>query len=186
MQICGYIWLTFWVLWLLAALRTKRAAEKVDLTRRLYYTIPVLLGYYCMFSTGISIPWLQKRILPRTPELAIAAIAITVTGLAFAVWARVHLGQNWSSAPTIKESHQLIRSGPYGLVRHPIYSGILLAMAGTLLANGRVRGALAVLLCWFGWLIKLQMEEQFMKRAFGAEYDDYCRTTGALLPRLRG
>jgi protein-S-isoprenylcysteine O-methyltransferase Ste14 len=185
MEVCGYLWLTFWVGWLLAALRTKRAAEKVDLTQRLYYTIPVILAYFGMFGRAVDIPWLQKRILPRTQELAIAAIVVTLVGLLFAVWARVYLGSNWSSAPTIKEQHQLIRGGPYRLVRHPIYSGLLLAMAGTFLANGRVRGALAVVVVCFAWLVKSRMEEGFMVRAFGAEYEDYRRTTGALLPRIR-
>lgn len=186
MQVCSNLWLTWWVFWILAALRTKRAAERVDWIQRLYYTIPVLLGYYCMFFLDSDVLWLQHRLLPRTTSLAIAAIDITLTGLGFAIWARVYLGRNWSSAPTIKEHHQLIRSGPYRLVRHPIYTGILLAMAGTFLANGKVRGTLAVAFCWFGWLIKIHMEEQFMTRAFGAEYEDYRRATGALLPRLWG
>ena len=84
----------------------------------------------------------------------------------------------------IREQHELIRSGPYRFVRHPIYTGILLAMVGTFLANGKVRGLLAVLLVWFGWTIKSQMEEEFMLRTFGTEYEEYRRTTGALLPKL--
>ena len=185
MQICSYLWLAFFALWMLAALRTKRAAERVDWTRRLYYGIPVVLANFCMFSKDFDIPWLQKRILPKTPELAIAAIVITIAGMALAVWARVYLGRNWSSAPTIKQQHQLIRSGPYRFVRHPIYSGILLAMAGTFLANGKVRGAVAVALLWIAWSIKSRMEEVFMTRTFGAEYEEYRRTTGALFPRIQ-
>ena len=184
MEVCGYIWLAFYTFWLLAAMRTKRAAEKVDWAKRLSYTIPVALGYYCMFSSHVGIAWLQERILPRNQALAIAAIIITLAGMAFAVWARVYLGRNWSSVPTIKEQHQLIRSGPYRLVRHPIYTGILLALMGTFLANGKIRGALALILLWIGWQIKSRMEEQFMVRTFGAEYEEYRRTTGALFPRL--
>jgi protein-S-isoprenylcysteine O-methyltransferase Ste14 len=105
-------------------------------------------------------------------------------GLAF--WARVYLGRNWSSAPTIKEHHELIRSGPYRFVRHPIYTGILLAMVGTFLANGKVRGALSVVVVWFAWTVKSRMEEEFMVRTFGAQYEEYRRTTGALFPRLLG
>ena len=186
MHICSEIWLGFWVVWMLAALRVKRAAERVNWMQRFYYTLPVVLGYYLMFFTELDVPWLQHGLLPRTQGLAIAAIVITVAGLAFAVWARVYLGTNWSSAPTIKEEHELVRSGPYRMVRHPIYTGILLAMAGTALANGKVRGALAVVLCWIGWEIKYRMEEQYMTRTFAAEYEDYRRTTGALFPRLRG
>lgn len=186
MRVCGYLWLSFYAIWMLAALRTKRAVEKVDWAERLSYTIPVALGYYCMFSSRIGIAWMQTRILPRSQELAITAILVTVAGMAFAVWARVYLGSNWSSVPTIKEKHQLIRSGPYRLVRHPIYTGILLAIMGTFLANGKVRGALSIVLLWIGWQAKIRMEEQFMVRTFGAEYEDYRRTTGALFPRLLG
>ena len=139
-----------------------------------------------MFGFNFEIPWLQHRFIPRTPAIAITAIVITLAGMAFAVWARVYLGSNWSSIPTIKEQHQLIRSGPYRLVRHPIYSGILLALVGTFLANGKVRGALAVILLWIGWLVKSRVEEEFMMRTFGAEYSEYRRTTGALFPRVLG
>ena len=185
MQVCSSLWLAFFVVWMIAALRTKRAIERVSLLRRVYYTIPVVLGFCCMFSFDFEILGLQHRFLPRTTAMALSAIVITAAGLAFAFWARVHLGQNWSSAVSIKEQHQLIRSGPYRFVRHPIYAGMILAMLGTALANGKVRGALGVLLVWFGFLVKSRMEEQFMTRTFGPDYDDYRRTTGALFPRIR-
>jgi protein-S-isoprenylcysteine O-methyltransferase Ste14 len=186
MHACSNLWLVFFVFWMLAALRIKRAVERVDWRRQLFYGVPMALGYYFMFAMDLDIPWLNKRILPHSPELTIAAIAITAAGLAFAVWARLYLGRNWSSAPTIKEHHQLIRSGPYRLVRHPIYTGILLAMVGTFLVNGKVRGALGVVLVWIAWTIKSRMEEEFMVRTFGAEYEEYRRTTGALFPRVLG
>jgi len=186
MRVCSNLWLVFFLSWMLAALRTKRTVERVNWRRGLYYGLPVVLGFYLMFSKNIDVSWLNRRILPHSQELAIAAIVVTVAGLLFAVWARVCLGRNWSSAPTIKEQHQLIRTGPYRFVRHPIYSGILLAMVGTFLANAKVRGALGVVLVWFAWTVKTRMEEQFMVRTFGAEYEEYRRTTGALLPRLLG
>ncbi len=186
MRVCNNLWLVFFAFWMLAALRNKRALVRISWRRGLTYGIPVVLGYYCIFTKNRAIPWLQTRILPRNTELAIAGIAITLAGMAFAVWARLHLGRNWSSAPMIKEHHQLIRSGPYRLVRHPIYSGILLALAGTCLANGKVGGVLSVALVWLAWIIKSRMEEEFMVRTFGAEYEEYRRTTGALFPRLRG
>ena len=139
------------VVWMIAALRTKRAIERVSLPRRLYYTIPVVLGFYCWFSSDMEIPWLQHRFVPRTPAMAISAIVMTAAGLAFAIWARVHLSRNWSSAVSIKAQHKLIRSGPYRFVRHPIYTAMILATLGTALANGKVHGALGVLLVWFGF-----------------------------------
>ena len=185
-QVCGYLWLIFYALWMVAALRTKRAVERADWGKRLVYYVPVVLGCYLMFGKYFAMAWLQMRILPRTQGLAVAAIAITLAGMVFAFWARVYLGRNWSSIPTIKEQHQLIRGGPYRFVRHPIYSGIELAMAGTFLANGKVRGALAVVVLYIGWVIKSRMEEEFMVRTFGAEYEEYRRTTGALFPRILG
>lgn len=151
MHVCSYLWIAFFVLWMAAALRTKRAAERVGFSRALAYRIPVALAYYCMFGPEIDIPRFQHRFLPRTPQLAIAGIVITLVGIAFAVWARGYLGSNWSSAPMIKQQHQLIRSGPYRFVRHPIYTGLITAMAGTALANGKIWGALAVVFVWFGF-----------------------------------
>jgi protein-S-isoprenylcysteine O-methyltransferase Ste14 len=186
MQLCSRLWMVFFVLWMLAALRTKRTMVRVNWRRTLAYGIPAVLGFYFMFSMDLNVPWLQKRILPHSEALVIAALVVTFSGLAFAVWARVFLGRNWSSAPVIKEQHQLIRGGPYRLVRHPIYTGILLALVGTFLANGKVRGIVGVVLVWLAWEIKSRMEEEFMVRTFGSEYEDYRRTTGALFPRLFG
>jgi protein-S-isoprenylcysteine O-methyltransferase Ste14 len=186
MRVCSFLWLTFFLLWMVAALFTKRSVERISWQRGLRYGIPVVIGYTLMFSMRLDIPWLQYRIWSRSELLDVAAILITIAGMLFAVWARVYLGRNWSSAPMIREQHELIRSGPYRWVRHPIYTGILLAMVGTALANGKVRGVLAVGLVWLGWIIKSRMEEEFMVRNFGGEYEEYRRTTGALIPRLRG
>src|SRR5271157_3068581 len=111
MRVCSYLWLVWYPLWVLAAIGTKRAVEKADWVRSLGYYIPVLLGYYLMFGFDFDVPWLQYRIIPRTQPIAIAAIVITLAGMGFATWARVYLGRNWSSVPTIKEQHQLIRGG---------------------------------------------------------------------------
>jgi protein-S-isoprenylcysteine O-methyltransferase len=184
MRVCAYLWMTFFVLWMVAALFTKRSVERISWQRGLRYGIPVVIGYYLMFSLKVDVPWLQYRILPQSDTLDVSAIIITITGMLFALWARVYLGRNWSSAPMIREQHELIRSGPYRLVRHPIYTGILLAMVGTFLANGKVRGLLAVLFVWLGWTIKSRIEEEFMVRTFGAQYEEYRRATGALVPKL--
>ena len=131
-RVCSYLWLTFFVLWMVAALFTKPSSVRISWQRGLRYQIPVVLGYYLMFSSKIDMPWLQHRLFPRSESLDISAIVITIAGMLFAVWARIYLGRNWSSAPMLREHHELIRSGPYRMVRHPIYTGILLAMVGTL------------------------------------------------------
>ena len=184
MQICGDLWLVFFTGWLLAAFWSKRGAERVTSRRQMYYAVPVVLGFTLLLSSRVEIEWLNLRFMPRSAPVQVAGLAITVAGMGFAVWARVHLGRNWSSAPMIKEQHELIRSGPYRLVRHPIYTGLLLAAVGTFLVSGKVRGVLGVVLIYLGFVIKSRIEEEFMVRTFGSEYDDYRRSTGAIFPRV--
>jgi protein-S-isoprenylcysteine O-methyltransferase Ste14 len=151
---------------------------------RLLYGIPVSMGSYLIFSGNFS-GWLQHRVIPKNLDIEILAVALTAIGIGFAIWARFYLGDNWSSAVSIKVDHQLIRTGPYTWVRHPIYSGILLGMIGSALARREPRGLLGVVLLWFGFWIKSRMEEGFMRKRFGEEYEVYSRSTGALIPRVR-
>jgi protein-S-isoprenylcysteine O-methyltransferase Ste14 len=109
-------------------------------------------------------------------------LALTLAGAGFAIWARAYLGRNWSAIVTIKEDHRMVRSGPYALVRHPIYSGFLLALLGSALALGEVRGLVAVALAFLAWWFKSRLEEQFMEQRFGAEYAVYKRRVKALIP----
>ena len=109
-------------------------------------------------------------------------LALTIVGALFAVWARFYLGGNWSLTVTVKEGHTLIRGGPYAVVRHPIYSGLSLAVLGTALTVGEFRGLVAVGLVVFGLLHKSLVEERLMREEFGAEYERYCRDVKALIP----
>ena len=142
--------------------------------------------FTCYFRAAGKFATLNQRILPRNEALEIAGLIATVAGMASAVWARVHLGSNWSSAPMIKEHHQLVRSGPYHWVRHPIYTGLRLSSRGTFLAKGKMRGALGVSLIYLAFVIKSRIEEEFMGRTFGSEYEDYRRSTRGIIPRLLG
>jgi protein-S-isoprenylcysteine O-methyltransferase Ste14 len=110
---------------------------------------------------------------------------MVVAGLGFSVWARRHIGQFWSSRVTLKESHRLIQSGPYARVRHPIYSGIALAMIGTALFVGEWRALLGAGIFIVGHWLKAQREEALLTSQFGQAYEDYKNRTGSLLPRLR-
>ena len=184
MQICSYIWTIFIVVWLVAWFKTKRTQERVNLESRLRYSIPVFLGCYFLFDDRFS-GWLQERVLPKNIWIESLAIFITAAGIGFAIWARFYLGDNWSSAVSIKVDHELIRTSPYAWVRHPIYTGILLGMIGTALARREPRGLVAVIFLWIGFWIKSRMEEVFMRKTFGEQYQEYSRTTGALIPRVR-
>jgi len=101
-----------------------------------------------------------------------------------AVWARQHLGSNWSSAVTIKQGHELITTGPYALVRHPIYTGILTGFLGTAIALSQVRGVIGFVLIFLMLGAKLRMEEKWMHSQFGETYATYAQQTDALVPYL--
>ena len=183
-RICSLLWTILWIVWMLAWLRTKRTQERASFGSRFLYGIPVVLAFFLLFNDNIRYGWFELRVLPKSTILQATAVALTAAGVAFAIWARFYIGQNWSSAVSVKVDHQLIRTGPYAWVRHPIYSGFLLAMVGTAIARREPRGILAFALLWFGLWIKSRMEERFMLKTFGAEYEDYSRSTGALIPKV--
>ena len=184
MRICEYLWLVFLVVWMLSAMRTKPVQTREGVSSRLSYTVLTVLGAYMMFSRQAPQPWLNTIILPDALWIQALGIVITALGIAFAIWARVHLGGNWSGSVTVKVGHQLVRTGPYRFVRHPIYSGMILASLGTALAQTHISGLVAVVLFYVGFKVKSKIEEQTMISTFGAEYSDYSRTTGAILPKL--
>jgi len=150
----------------------------------LLYGVPVAIASYLMFNDNAAVRWGGAHFMPRTPLIQSAGILLTAAGIAFAIWARFYLGQNWSSAVSIKVGHQLIRTGPYQWVRHPIYSGLLVALLGTALARGKMISLVALPLFFLGFWIKSRMEEQFMRKTFCQKYADYSQSTGALVPKF--
>lgn len=183
-KVCSMLWTVFALVWVAAWLWSKRTKQRAPFTARLLYSFPVALGAYLMVDDNLP-RWVRWRLIPDIPSVQVLAVLLTAVGIGLAIWARFYLGDNWSGAVSIKIAHQLVRTGPYTWVRHPIYSGILLAVFGTSLLKGKVSGALATALFWLGFWIKSRMEEQFMVTTFGEEYVEYRRQTGALIPKLR-
>jgi protein-S-isoprenylcysteine O-methyltransferase Ste14 len=184
-NICAFLWIIFVLVWLMASLKTKHTSERELFSSRLLYGIPIGIGSYLMFTNNLPFAWERTQLLARTTRLAAAVICLTAAGISFAIWARFYLGRNWSSAVTIKIGHELIRTGPYARVRHPIYFGLLVALAGTGLARDKLIALPAIALLWLGFWIKSRMEERFMYKAFGEQYVEYTKSTGALIPRFR-
>jgi protein-S-isoprenylcysteine O-methyltransferase Ste14 len=175
-------WIAVSIVWLAGAFRTKRAVQAQTLGSRLAQASLPLAGAVLLFNSHLAIGPLAWRFVPDSAFIAYTGLALTWAGTGFAIWARFCLGQNWSANVTIKEGHQLRQSGPYAVVRHPIYSGFLLAFLGTALALGQVRGLVAGALAFLGWKLKSGMEEKFMEQRFGAEYAAYRRRVKALIP----
>ena len=182
--ISGYLWAGFLIVWSLWAIWTKPTERRESAGSRLSYTLLVMAGVYLLFARRVWISWLNWPNLPPTGWVTAVAVGMTSAGLLFAIWARVHLGGNWSGTVTMKVGHELVRSGPYRWVRHPIYTGVFLAALGTGLERRQLRSIVALVLIYAGFFRKIRKEEQFMHVLFGTAYDEYRRTTGALIPRL--
>ena len=138
------------------------------------------------FARHLPAHWLTERFLPRTLLEFWLAVSLVALGLAICVAARIWLGGNWSGTVTLKQGHELVRSGPYRWVRHPIYTGLLLAVFGTAIATGEWRGIIAVVLFAIAFLHKIRIEERFLIDRFGAAYDRYRDQVPALVPLPRG
>src|SRR5437660_79618 len=132
---------------------TKRTQERASFVSRLAYGVPVFIASWLLFNHTLPFPRLQSRIIPKNIYTEAAAITLTALGIAFAIWARFYIGQNWSSAVSA-------------------------------LARREPRGWISVARLWLGFWFKLRMEEQFMHKTFGPEYEAYSQSTGALVPRL--
>jgi protein-S-isoprenylcysteine O-methyltransferase Ste14 len=124
------------------------------------------------------------RFMPIWPPVMAAGVVLETAGLAFAIWARLRLGRNWSGEITLKVDHQLIRTGPYRHLRHPIYTGLLAMFLGSVLVTGEWLAVLGLALGVFAYIRKLRLEEVNMDSAFGAEYDAYRRESWAIVPFL--
>ncbi len=175
-------WLVALVVWIIAALFVKRAERSEPLGSRL-----IQLGWAVVATVLLSfrrLPWapLNVRVIPRSFVLGNLGLLMTVGGIAFAIWARFYIGRNWSGRVTIKKDHELIRSGPYAIVRHPIYAGFLVALAGTTIAIGEIRAVLALAIIAIGLHFKARTEEKFMREQFGEEYARYERAVKSLIP----
>ena len=120
-------WVVFWVYWLISAFAAKRGS-RTTLTR--FPGLGILVLAFVLLRI-----FKANSLTVHTPVLQVIGVVLFVSGLAFAVWARIHLGRNWGMPMTQKDEPELVTSGPYHLVRHPIYSGILLAILGTAAAT---------------------------------------------------
>src|SRR5215475_9394292 len=142
----GTLWLAWVVVWVVAAFTVKSTRTREPLLSRIFYLIPIFVAAELLFSPRLRFGFLVDRFLPMNSVVEWVGVVVTALGIAFTFWARFHLGRNWSGQVVIKEEHELIRSGPYSFVRHPIYTGLLLAVLGTALVISEVRTLLALAL----------------------------------------
>lgn len=176
------LWLSWGAYWWAQSRHVKATVRHESWASRGLHVVPLLLAAWLLWLPRLPLPVLGDRWLPAVPWTWLVGWVLTLAGLGFTVWARRHLGRNWSVVVTLKQDHELVTSGPYAWVRHPIYTGLLLAFAGSALAQGEWRGVLALGLAGAALWRKLRLEEHWLRERFGAAYLAYCRRVAALLP----
>ena len=178
------MWLAFLVYWQAKAGNVKATQRMESAWFRAVRTVLFLSAIALMMLLRMPVPWLYARFYQPSMSAYFGGAAVTAAGLFFAAWARAHIGRNWSRSVTIKQGHELVQTGPYALVRHPIYTGILTGFVGSAIAIGQVRAAISVALVLVSFWMKLKLEERWMRETFGAQYDDYAHRVRALVPFL--
>jgi len=174
-------WITFLVYWLVSARRGKAVAEKQSRRSALVHRLPVGIGWWMLVYPKLPSP-MNQRLTPDADWARWVGVAVCLSGLLFCIWARRTLAGNWSSDVTFKQNHELIRTGPYRFVRHPIYTGLLLMSLGTALEVGRLHCWLSIPFTFVGFWLKLKQEERVMLRHFPDQYPAYKTQVKALVP----
>ncbi len=177
-------WYAFGLFWLAAAFRVKSTKAIEPAPARIYTIALLAAAFYLLFAHEVPIPWLNQRFIPVNSLFGKLGVALTFLGVAIAIWARIAIGSNWSARVVVKQGHELVRSGPYAYVRHPIYTGFLLAVIGTTIVIGEWRGVAAIAILAVAHTLKAQREEAAMISEFGETYQQYRRQTGFLFPGL--
>ena len=175
------MWGGWFAVWNIMARRVKEAAQAEGQVSRLSHIDPLLIAA-CLLVARVPLPLLNARFAPLAVWSAALGAALTFAGLAFCIWARFVIADNWSSDVQLKHDHELIVKGPYRWVRHPIYTGLLLAFIGSAWAVGEWRGVLAVAIVAASFWRKLKLEEAVMRRQFGEAYARYAARVPALIP----
>jgi protein-S-isoprenylcysteine O-methyltransferase Ste14 len=181
-QLILWLWIAIFVLWGITARMTKRTSDSKSEGLSQVAVWFVWIAWWILLSRGFGVAALSRPVVPMTPTTQNIGLLATMAGLGFAIWARFQIGRNWSPLIELKEEHQLVRTGPYALVRHPIYSGFMLATLGTAIAYRAVGGFLSFLLVVVAWGYKARLEEKALRERFGEGYEAYRKTVRSLVP----
>jgi protein-S-isoprenylcysteine O-methyltransferase Ste14 len=178
-------WIVFLLYWIVSAIRTRVTVQTESFASRYAILLIEVVGFVLLFRHDAGIGFLGTRFMHRTLASAIVGSVLTWMGIGLAIWARYHLAEYWSARITIKEDHQLIRTGPYARLRHPIYSGLILAAIGSAVVIDQWRCVLGVCLVLTGYCIKAKKEEAMLSQQFGDAFRDHQKRAGFLIPRFR-
>jgi protein-S-isoprenylcysteine O-methyltransferase Ste14 len=174
------VWVIFSIYWTIASKDSAKSESSESKASTVLHQTMLNVALLLLF---IPVPGLRGWFLPQRFHFLVAVGAIIQLGfLLLAVWARRHLGRNWSAEVRIGEGHELVRTGPYRMLRHPIYTAMLGMFVGTAIASSQYHALLGVVMLVIAYLRKTRLEENILHQAFGAEWDAYRRETWALVP----
>ena len=173
------IWCVFAIYWEQAAKTASKAITQESRGSRRIHLIVVTAAQFLLF---FRVPGLNGNWLPRSPIPVASGLALEIAGFLMAIWARRCLGRHWSGEITVKLDHELVRTGPYKFVRHPIYSALLMMYLGVAIVSGELHALVGFLLVVVAYLRKIGLEEANLKRVFGDKYEEYHGQTRALVP----
>ena len=183
-EILELIWIVWLCSWVAASFWSGRTQKRIATLETWTYRTAMIAGGILL------VPWTtpvlgEKQIWQVGYAGSYMLAAVMLAGLGLTWWARTHLGKLWSSVITRKEDHRIIDTGPYGIVRHPIYTGLIIALMATAAAEGRVTALIGAALVIFGIWLKASSEERFLMAEFGQSlYGSYCRRVPMLVPFL--
>jgi protein-S-isoprenylcysteine O-methyltransferase Ste14 len=178
------LWIAWLIYWAISARNVARSQVREPFLWRAITLVVLGVAATLIFSPYFKYGFLGRHFVPDSQWSKGLGLTLILLGFAVSIWARRHLGRFWSARVTLKVDHQLIQSGPYASVRHPIYSGLLLAMLGTTLFVGAWHALLGVGLFFLAHWQKARREEALLAREFGVSYQQYRNQTGALIPRF--
>jgi protein-S-isoprenylcysteine O-methyltransferase Ste14 len=181
-------WFVFFIYWAVSVIydvikgKAKRAERHQSFILTLFQNLFLYLAFIFIYISSTAPYPLDIWLLPKSPIVLVVGLALAFAGVAFAIWARRQLGGNWSATIELKEHHTLVTTGPYGIVRHPIYSGITLLVIGSAVFAGNISGLIAIVCVIIFSLMRISAENKLMIKTFGKKYNEYSKKVKAYIP----
>lgn len=176
-------WISILIVWTVGFFGNKRTTSIPRSLKQFAINGFLVIGFILLVKGLVTPHTGSDDAITPSSLFSFIGTAMTITGTIFAIWARLALGRNWSGAViTLKDQHELVTSGPYRLIRHPIYSGLLLVALGAVFTNASIEGVIGFASVMTAFMLRIPEEESLMTHAFASVYPAYRTRTKKLLP----
>ncbi len=179
-----FCWAVLLTYWFINAPKVKAAEKTQSSISRFLYMLVMVSGFVIVYARVLAIGVLGIQVIPANDITGIIGAAVCISGVGFAIWARKTLGSNWSARVTLKKEHELVQSGPYKIVRHPIYTGFEIGLLGVAITIGQLKGLLGLSMVFVNHYFKTRIEEEIMYSQFPAQYPEYAKRVKRLIPLI--